>query len=74
MTLAGAPPTKHRDIFTHMYNVGKEEEIHSIYSDQTRQFPRKSSKGNQYIMVLIKIDRNAILVEAMKNHTTGEMI
>ncbi len=32
------------------------------------------SCGYQYIMVLIKIDSNVILVEAMKNHLAGEMI
>jgi hypothetical protein len=57
-----------------MYNVGKEEEIHSIYSDQTRRFPRKSSKGNQYIMVLVHIDSGAILVAAMKDRTSDGMI
>jgi hypothetical protein len=45
-----------------------------MYTDQTGQFPKKSSRGNQYIMVLIKLDSNAILVEAMKNCTAGEMI
>jgi hypothetical protein len=45
-----------------------------IYTDQTGRFPKKSSIGNQYIMVLIEIDSNAILVEAMKNQTAGEMI
>ncbi len=38
-----------------------------MYTDQTGKFPKKSSKGNHYIMVLIEIKRNAILVEAMKN-------
>jgi len=45
-----------------------------MYTDQTGRFPQKSSRGNQYIMVLIEIDSNAILVEAMKNRMTGEMI
>ncbi len=34
---------------------------------------QKSSCGNQYIMVVIRLDSNAILVEAMKNRTAGEM-
>jgi hypothetical protein len=38
-----------------------------MYSNQMGRFPKKSSFGNQYIMVLIEIDSNAILVEAMKN-------
>jgi hypothetical protein len=45
-----------------------------MYTDQTGQFPTKSSCGLQYIMVLIEINSNAILVKAMKNCTTGEMI
>ncbi len=45
-----------------------------MYTDQTGRFPKKSSRGNQYIMVLIEIDSNAILVEAMKHQTAGKMI
>jgi hypothetical protein len=45
-----------------------------MYTDQTKKFPKKSSKGNHYIMVIIEIDSNAILVEAMKNRSAGEMI
>jgi hypothetical protein len=45
-----------------------------MYTNQTGPFPTKSSCGHQYIMVLIEIDSNAILVKAMKNRTTGEMI
>jgi hypothetical protein len=47
---------------------------HLMYTNQTGRFPKKSSHGNQYIMVLIEIDSNAIRVEAMKNQTAGEMI
>ncbi len=45
-----------------------------MYTNQTGKFPKKSSKGNQYIMVLIKIDSNVILVEAIKNRSAEEMI
>ncbi len=45
-----------------------------IYTNQPRQFPKKSSRGNQYIMVLAKVDSDAILVEPMKNRTAGEMV
>jgi hypothetical protein len=45
-----------------------------MYTNQTSKFPMKLNRLYQYIMVLIKIDSNAILVEAMKNCTTGEMI
>jgi hypothetical protein len=65
---------EHRDIFTRVYDVEEEEELHSIYSDQTGRFPKKSSKGNQYIMVLVHINSGAILVAPMKDRTSGEMI
>jgi hypothetical protein len=47
-----------------------------MYANQTGRFPKKSSQGHHYsiIMVLIKIDSNANLVEAMKTRTTGEII
>jgi hypothetical protein len=45
-----------------------------MYTNQTGKFPKKSSKGNHYIMVLIEIDSSAILVEEMKNRSAGEMI
>jgi hypothetical protein len=45
-----------------------------IYTHQPGRFPKKSSRGNQYIMVLAKVDSNTILVEAMKNRTAGKMV
>jgi hypothetical protein len=45
-----------------------------MYTDRTGKFPKKLSKGNQYIMVLIEINSKSILVEAMKNCSAGEMI
>jgi len=32
-----------------------------IYTDQTGRFPIRSSKGNQYIMLLAEIDSDSIL-------------
>jgi hypothetical protein len=40
-----------------------------VYTNQTSKLSKKSSRRYQYIMVLIKIDSNVILVEAMKNCT-----
>ena len=45
-----------------------------MYTDQTGKFPQKSSRGNQYIMVLIEMDSDTILVEAMKNRKAGEIV
>jgi len=67
------PPIKQKEAIIRIYNLSDETE-RLMYTDQTGRFPQKSSRGNQYIMVLIKIDSNTILVEAMKNRTTGEMI
>jgi hypothetical protein len=67
------PPTKQKEAIICIYDLSDEAK-RLMYTDQTGRFPQKSSRGNQYIMVLIEIDSNAILVEAMKNRTTGEMI
>ncbi len=45
-----------------------------IYTGQPGRFPKKSSRRNQYIMVLAEVDSNAILVEPMKNRTAGKMV
>ena len=68
------PTTKERNIFVQIYNVESDEAILKMYTDQTGRFPKKSSRGNQYVMVLVELDSNAILVEGMKDRTSGEMI
>lgn len=45
-----------------------------IATDHTGKFPMTSSRGSKYIMVLWKVDGNAILVATMKNQTEGEII
>ncbi len=52
----------------------EDEATLKIYTNQPGQFPKKSSRGNQYIMVLAEVDSNAILVEPMKSRTAGEMV
>jgi hypothetical protein len=64
---------KMHDIFINVFCI-KEEAVGTIYTDQPGHFPKRLSKGNQYILVLTHIDSNAILVEAMKNRTAGKMI
>ena len=39
----------------------------TIYSDQTGKFPVRARSGNRYIMVMVGIDANYTLVQAMKN-------
>ena len=65
--------TKQKESVLMVFDLSDEAQ-RLMYTDQTGKFPKKSSKGNHYIMVLIEINRNAILVEAMKNRTAGEMI
>ncbi len=60
---------KVRDIYTTMYDVHE-----TVFSDQTGQYPMHLQSGNKYIMVLVKINSNAILVEPMKNRKDAEMI
>ena len=67
------PTTKHKEAIIRIYDLSNKAEC-LMYTSQTGRFPKKSSRGHQYIMVLIEINSNAILVEAMKNRTTGEMI
>jgi hypothetical protein len=52
-----------------MYDVRK-----TMFSDQTGRFPTRLQSGIKYIMVLVKIDSNAILVEPMKSRKDAEMI
>ena len=68
------PTTKGRNIFFQIYNVKEDEALLKMYTDQTVCFPKKTSRGNQYIMVLVELNSNAILVEGMKDRTSGEMI
>jgi hypothetical protein len=63
-----SPSKKMREIFIKMYNGGK------MHSNQTGCFPATSSKGNQYIMVLVEVDGNYIDAEPMKNKSEGSII
>ncbi len=60
---------KVRDIYMTMYDVQE-----TMFSDQTGQIPMRLQSSNKYIMVLVKIDSNAILVEPMKSRKDAEMI
>ena len=46
----------------------------TIFSDQTGKFPTQSQCGNKYVMVIVKIDSNAILLESMNSKKDAEMI
>ena len=60
---------KQNDIYIKVHNVTE-----TMHTDQTGRFPATSSKGNQYIMVLVEVDGNYIDAEPMKNRTEGSII
>ena len=71
---ASAIDPSERAYYTAVFNM-KSEMDRKLYSDQTGKFPVTSYKGCQYIFVMFDMDTtNAILVEAMKNRTSGEMV
>ena len=45
----------------------------TAYVDLTGRFPYRSSRGNQYFLVIYDYDSNAILAEVLKNRTAGEI-
>jgi hypothetical protein len=60
---------KVRDVYIQTYMVRK-----TMFSNQTSQFSIRSHCGNKYIMVMVKINSNAILVKPMKNRMDTKMI
>ena len=60
-------------VFHATYNL-EDEAQRKIYSDQTGHFPTHSYKGMQYVMVVTELTTNGILVERLKNRTSGEMV
>jgi hypothetical protein len=60
---------KMKDVYIKIHNARK-----TAHTDQTGRFPATSSRGNQYIMVLVEANGNYIDTEPMKNKTEGSMI
>jgi len=60
---------KRQDVYIKIFNATE-----TMHSDQTGRFPATSSKGNQYVMVLVEVDGNFIDAEPMKNKSEGSMI
>jgi hypothetical protein len=60
---------KAKNVYIKVYNATE-----TIHSDQTGRFPATSSRGNQYVMVLVEVDGNFIDTELMKNRSEGAMI
>ena len=66
--LALAKP-KQQDFIIKIYNVQR-----TLYTNQTGNFSRTSSRGNKYQMFLHKIDSNSTWVEPMSIKTEQSMI
>jgi hypothetical protein len=60
---------KVHDVYTQTHMVRE-----TMFSDQIGQYPIRSLRGNKYIMVMVEINRNAILVEPMNNRKDAKMI
>ena len=56
-----------------IYNLSNDFD-QQMYTDQTGCFPTQSYRGMQYVMVLYEFSSNAILVEPLRNKTSGEMV
>ena len=59
---------KVRYVYTSVYEVRN-----TVFSNQTGQFPTRSQRGNYYIMVMVKIESNAILVKPIKSRKDEEL-
>ena len=60
---------KAKEVYIKVHNATE-----TMHSNQTGRFPATSSKGNQYVMVLVEVDENFINAEPMKNRSEGAMI
>jgi hypothetical protein len=47
--------------------------VKQVFSDQTGRFLTRSQRGNKYIMVMVKIDSNAILVEPITSRNNHKL-
>jgi hypothetical protein len=72
-TVPSRPCAKEKTIFYRVLDLANKATM-KIYTNQPGRFPKKLLRGNQYIMVLTESDSDVILVEPMKNRTSGEMI
>jgi len=68
------PRANERTVYYEIHDYEEFTKQSKVWTDQTGRFPQKSSRGNQYVMVLAESDSDTILAEPMKNRTAGEMI
>ena len=72
---------KHEDVFMCVFDLQNEmqskisDEMQSkIYTNQTGKFLVRSSRGHQYIMVLINMDSSYISMEPMKTRHASQIV
>ena len=63
---------KIQDVYISTCEVRKT--MFSNQTGKTGQFLTRSKRGNKYIMIMVKVDSRAILVEPIKSHKDTEMI
>ena len=66
--------TRHKKKHIYVFISVKElqdELVETIYLDKKGKLPGRSSKGNQYIMIICEIDSGEIMVEPMRNWMLG---
>eukprot|EP00956_Cyclotella_meneghiniana_P037733 scaffold143603_cov33-Cyclotella_meneghiniana.AAC.1 len=63
------PGVKKKDVYLRVFDADKR----SMYTDQSGPFPRKSRRGNQYIMVAVELDGNYIDAEALKTRNASDL-
>ena len=59
---------KVQNVFTQVYDIHE-----TVFSNQTSRFPTGSQCGNKYIMVMVKIDSNAILVKPINSRSNHKL-
>ena len=72
------PSTKTKEVYITCYFENERTNLlpvhRKIYSDQTGAFPYKSSRGNQYLLVMYDYDSNAIVFEPLKTRQSKAMV
>ena len=66
------PRSKKRTVYYEIHDYDEFTKQSKVWKEHTGQFPKKSSRGNQYVMVIAESNSDAILAEPMKNRTSGE--
>ena len=52
----------------------QDESRAKTYTNQTGKFPVRLIQGNQYLMIMCKMNSNFILIESMRDRVQGEII